>query len=511
MGKIKHNLLFIPFVLLVFFSSFSVLNSQQVKEIYIQNADSAASGYFMENNPNRWLGNVEILINEALLTCDSAHYFPDQRLVDAYGHVHINRGDTLQLWGDFMQYSEIDSIIKVRHNVVLVDKDTRLLTQALNYNMISDVGFYPVKGQIFNGNNELTSRKGAFYTNIDIALFHDSVVIHTPDYTIYSDSLKYNTENKIAYFLDSTHIINEENHIKCERGWYNTHDGIFVINKNAYLENNGRILEGDSVFYDENTEFGIARSNVTIRDTTRNVLLKGNYAEYYKEPEKAMVTDSAVMVQILDGDSLFLHADTLRLRVDTSGNKGMIAYYHVKYFKSNLQGMCDSVFYSTNDSVIQFHGEPVIWSGENQITANYMEIFMKNGAMDHMNMVGLALLVSQDDTSNYNQVKGKNMIGYFKENELSLIDVRGNGQSVYFLKDEEQYIGVNVSVCSNMQIFVKERKPFVIKNRVKPEATLFPLEQAPKDKLILEHFSWLVEYRPMEKRDIFTWNKKEGP
>jgi len=505
MGKIKIRNLSILLLLLCGISNTFILYGQNVKEIIIQNADSILSNKRIAKGANRLIGNVEIIINEALLTCDSAYYYPEQRLVDAYHHVHVNRGDTLQLWGDYMQYSEADSMIRVRKDVVLVNKDAKLYTQILNFNLINNVAYYPVIGQIFNGDNELISKKGTFYSNIDIALFSDSVVIHTPDYTIYSDSIEYDTENKIAYFLDSTHIINEENNIKCKKGWYNTNTRIFMITEDAYMENQGRTLEGDSIYYNDSTQFGIARSNVTITDTTRNILLKGNYAEYYRNPERAFLTDSAMMIQVFEEDSVFLHADTIRLANDSTGNRLIYAYYKVKYFKSNLQGMCDSLFYSNKDSVLQFHDKPVIWSGENQITANYIEMFLKNGAINHINMEGLAFLALMEDTSKFSQVKGKKMTGYFRDNELYMVDVEGNGQSVYYLKDEDDYIGVNVSICSNMKIYIKEKKPFMIKNLVNPDATLYPLDQAPQNELILENFKWLGKLRPLEKNDIFIW------
>ena len=505
MDKITCKILSIILLSFIYFTNEHTLHSQKVKEIIIKEADSIVFNKNIANGANRLLGNVEIIINRALMKCDSAYYYPEQRLVDAFNNVHINRGDTLQLWGDYMQYSEVDSMIRVRDNVVLVNNNARLLTQILNYNLETDVGYYPVKGEIFDGPNELVSRHGEFYTNIDMALFSDSVVIHTPDYTIYSDSIKYDTKNKISYFLDSTHIINEENHIKCERGWYNSQSKIFVITQNAFMENKGRTLEGDSIYYNDNEKYGIARSNVTIADTTKNILLKGNYAEYYQEPEKAYITNRAQMIQIIEEDSLFLHADTIRLFTDSLENRNILAYYHVKFYKSNMQGMCDSMFYSDKDSIIEFHREPVMWSGLNQLTADYIEMIMKNGNIDHMNMLGLAFIGLKEDSAKYSQVKGKEMTGYFQDNELHLIDVKGNGQSVYYLKDEEEYIGVNVSICSNLKIYVKQRKPFVIKNLINPDATLYPIEQAPQSELIIEKFKWMGDSRPNKKEDIFVW------
>jgi hypothetical protein len=172
-------------------------------------------------------------------------------------------------------------------------------------------------------------------------------------------------------------------------------------------------------------------------------------------------------------------------------------------FKSDLQGICDSLYYSTADSILRLYYKPVLWSGENQLSAEYIEIWTKNKQVDQIHMQQLAFMINEEDTGKFNQIKGKNMIGYFRDNEAYKVDVKGNGQTVYYAKDKEELIGVNVARSSNLTIYLKNNKPDDIRFYVKPSGTTYPLDLAPAEEIILKDFKWLVDQKPKNKWDIF--------
>ena len=123
-----------------------------------------------------------------------------------------------------------------------------------------------------------------------------------------------------------------------------------------------------------------------------------------------------------------------------------------------------------------------------------------------------AFIIDQDDSSRFNQVKGKKMICYFRDNELYKINVYGNGQTIYYAKDEDAYIGVNKAESSDLIIFMTNKKLEEIRFLKQPSAILYPLDKAPKEELLLKDFKWLVDVRPLEMEDIFIWKEeKENP
>lgn len=451
----------------------------------------------------RLIGNVVFTHGNAKMYCDSAYFYSKKNALDAFSNVYVNQADTVHLYGDELHYDGNTRIAQVRNNVRLLNRETTLTTDALDYDIGADVGYYTDHANIVSNENQLESKIGYYYTSGDLFDFQDSVVVVNPDYTIYSDRMKYNTESKITYFNGPTEIIGDSSYIYCERGWYNTETDISQLNQNAVVKNTKQTVKGDSLYYEKITGFGRAINNVEIIDLDQNIILRGNNGIYYDQQEFARMTENAEFIQITSEDSLHLHADTLLSELDTSGTKFIKAYYGVRIFKSNLQGRCDSLSYSFADSVIRLYEEPVLWSEESQITADYIEIHTENRQAKTMYLQRAAFIVSQQDTSYFNQIKGKNMTCHFRRNELYRVDVNGNGQTVYYPKDEENIIGANKVECSNLIIYLTDGKVSSISFLKNPNGTMYPLEKAPVNELILKGFQWLADQRPLSKEDIF--------
>ncbi len=480
--------------------------AQKVKTIIIENADITEIDNTARSKFSRLLGNVEFRHEDVFMTCDSAHFFPDLNMLDAFSRVHIWRGDTLDLYGDFLKYKGDLKLAEVRKNVVLDDKETHLTTQNIDYDMRNDFGYYFGGGRIVSGENTLVSDLGYYYSRDKLFFFKDSVIVTNPEYKMYSDTLKYNTVTKVAFFLGPTDIISDENYIYCENGWYDTDKNISQFNKNAFLQNKEKILKGDSIYYERDNGLGKAFMNVELIDTLKNLVLAGNYVIYEENSDYAMLTDSALMIQIENGDSLFIHADTLKTVSDTIPEKKLIkAYYHVKIYRSDLQGKCDSLVYAEADSTFRFYGEPVLWSEENQITAEFISIETTKKGLNKINMQTAAFIISMEDTAKYNQIKGRDMQGWFKDNQLSVIDVNGNGQTIYYAKDKGELQGVNKAESANLRIYLVNKKIERINFITEPDATYYPLAIFPPSATKLENFKWFGEYRPLNKLDVFRW------
>ncbi|MGD2033934.1 MAG: OstA-like protein, partial [Bacteroidales bacterium] len=451
----------------------------------------------------RLLGNVIFTHGGAKMYCDSAYFFSKKNSLDAFHNIYINQGDTVHLYGDFLHYDGNTKIANIRNNVRLINSKTTLTTDALDYDIANGIGYYTDYAKIVNEDNNLESIIGYYYTKEDVFDFQDSVIIVNPDYTIYSDRLKYNTESKITYFFGPTEIISDSSYIYCERGWYNTQTDVSQLNQNALVKNSKQIVKGDSLYYEKNTGFGRAIQNVEIHDLEQDIILKGNRGIYYEKRDFARLTEKAQFIQISSEDTLYLHADTLLSVVDTSDTKFIKAYYGVRIFRNNLQGKCDSMAFSFADSVIRLYYDPVLWSDVNQLTAEYIEIHTENQQAKAMYLEKASFIISKADNSKFNQIKGKNMVCHFRDNELYRVDVNGNGQTVYYPVDDDEIIGANKAECSNLVIYLDNGEVQTITMINSPDAILHPLDQAPVNELILKGFKWYEEERPKNKKDIF--------
>jgi lipopolysaccharide export system protein LptA len=492
-------------LLIIFFLSvFAPAFSQEKTQVQFSAATTEYDEHLVKDT-RRLIGNVIFTHGGAKMYCDSAYFYSDRNSLDAFGNVFINQGDTVHLYSDFLYYDGNTRLAKVKHHVRLKRGETLLTTDSLDYDIGRAIGYYTDHADIVDKENHLESMKGYFYTRKDLLAFFDSVIIINPDYKIYSDTLKYNTISKIAYFFGPTDIISDSSNIYCERGWYNTQTDISQLNQHALVRNKNQTVKGDSLYYEKLTGYGRAVKNVEIIDADKNIILKGNHGIYYEQKSYARMTDRAEFLQISDKDTLFLHADTLLSELDTSGFKLIKAFYGVRIFRKNMQGKCDSMAYSFADSVIRLYNQPVLWSEEQQLTADYMEIQTENQKAKTMFMRGAAFIVAMKDTSKFDQIKGKNMTCHFRNNEMYRVDVNGNGQTIYYPLDDKNkgFIGVNKAECSDLVIYLADGKVSTIKFLKKPDATLYPIKMAPINEVTLKGFIWLDDIRPKNKTDIF--------
>ncbi|HLN19780.1 MAG TPA: OstA-like protein [Bacteroidales bacterium] len=456
---------------------------------------------------NHILGHVLFRHNDVTMKCDSALYTPSLEQITAFSHVNIEQGDTLDLFGDYLFYDGKTEQAIVRKNVELVDKETHLYTDALDYDVRNKIARYNTGGRITNADNTLTSVHGVYYAEEKLFHFKDDVKIVNPDYVMTADTMDYNTLTETSFFTGPTELKGDSLYLYCEKGWYDTKNEVTSIWKKALIDNRKQIVTGDSLFFNDSTGYGEAFRNVVIQDTVNKIALEGNYAWYYKQPERFLVTDKAVFIQISKNDSLFMHADTINsitVMSDTSSYRLTRAYYKCRIFSKGLQGMCDSISYSFQDSVIRFYREPILWSEENQLTsADSLAIFTKNRQAERLELYNAAFITSQVDSVRYNQIKGRTLTGYFVNNELEKVDINGNGESLYYLIDKDKIAGVNHSKCARIEAKLKDGEVVEITDFGTPEGVIDPPALKKTGELRLEGFSWLNNIRPKKKTDIF--------
>lgn len=468
------------------------------------------------------VGNVQFKDKSTTMYCDSA-FFYDNEDIDAFGDIRIIPQDgKTTLTGNLMHYIGSTHVAEINQNVMLVDDKSTLTTESLFYDLKTGIANYPTKAVMVNGTDNIVSDEGAYNKNLKMAYYRYNVVVTNPQYIIHTDSMNYSTKLKTVYFLSPTHIkVNDNDSIYCERGWYNTISGISTFRQHAWMKNKEKIVKSDTLYYEKLTGIGRAYKNTRIIDTTQNVTICGNYALLNRTDHSAVVTKEALMIQVDNGkDSLFLHADTIRYGVITEKNdslgvdtfKFIKAYYHVKFFRSDLQGKCDSLYYSFKDSTLEFISDPVLWVEGNQMTAEQIKMFIRNQQLDRMELTESAFVISQNDTIRFNQIKGRKMTGYFHNNELVKMLVKGNGQTLYFPKDGDRgkLIGVNKTESSDIVMYFKktakaklsmDKLTFI--NAV--AGSLHPPLELSRNDLLLKDFKWLENIRPKSKIEVFIW------
>lgn len=483
--------------------------AQEKKRVEILQAESLVQS---ENvaNAQRLINNVIIRHQDVLMYCDSAYTYQGTNRVDAFGNVHINQADTLHLYARKIYYDGDRSFAQAINKVKLVKKEVTLYTDTLDYDMNLNIGYYDCFGKIVDSTNTLTSKVGKYYLNDNVAHFTDSVVGYSEKYTIKSEDLRYNTQTEEIFFKGPTTIRDSANTLYAENGWYNTLTGEADLTLNPMVFNETQSIQAKQISYNKNNGDGLAEGDVYIEDFENRTIIKGNRIIYNELNETATATDSAVFISYNETDSLFLHADTLKSIPDTvDGENIVMAYYGVRFFRTDLQGLCDSLMYFTKDSLVQLHSNPVIWSEQHQLSADYIEMIQHSTAPNEMHLSRNSFIISKQDSGRFDQIKGKDMIGYIVNGKLRNIDVDGNGQTLYYARDKESIIGLNRAESSNISIRFKNGEIHTIAFQKQPEGQLKPVLNLEEGEKTLPGFQWKIHLRPLSKKDIFWHPEKK--
>jgi len=485
--------------------------AQKKTRIQIIHADHYRYNARFNKDIQQLIGHVKLKQDSTIFLGDSAFLNYKTKSLDAFGHVHINVNDTLNLYGDRLHYDGEQRIGEFFGNVKLKDSRAVLTTEHLVFNRITGIAYYDVGGTIVSDSNVLTSRRGEYDTKAKIFYFKKDVVLTNPDQVTYADTLIYNTITATAYFRGPTVIKGNNSIIKSVDGWYNTNNGVVQMRKRPEISGGEQQLTADSIHYNNHIGFGRAFGNIRVLDTLHNLLVKGQVAEIWNNKGITYVTDSAVGITYDQQDSMFLHADTLWIYFDRQHQaKKLLAYHSVRFYRLDLQGKCDSLTYDMSDSTIRLYHAPVLWTGKNQLTSDSIFITVHNNQLDSLTLFNTAFIISLDSTNNYNQIKGRNMVGYFHNNQIYRVKVDGNAQSIYWVRDDQKrLIGINKAESSYMTIGVKNNAIKTINYIENASETMYPEKDLPKDGRILKGFSWQATLRPLSKYDIFRKIKKK--
>jgi lipopolysaccharide export system protein LptA len=319
-----------------------------------------------------------------------------------------------------------------------------------------------------------------------------------------SDSLQYHTVTKVVYFRTLTHITDKDgNTFTYDGGEYDTQSKRSNLVK-GQAETPSYWITGQQMALDDIRKVYRARGDVVMTSKEENLTVYGDEAVYNKAGGVSKVYGHTLVAKVTDDlDTLFLTADTLvSIESEDPARKRLLAYNHVRIFKSDLQGIADSVVYFGQDSLIVLYQSPALWSEDNQMTSDTIQVVMKNNTIDRIYLRPNAFVISQDSLRNFNQIKGRKMTAFLGARKIDRVLVEGNGESLYFALEEEKESheallkGMNKITCSDMTINFLNGQVNNITFYVRPEASFIPPHELEGDQKQLKGFIWLAKSRP---------------
>lgn len=488
----------------IIFLLFTHLVFAQGSKITIVHSDNSSIDEERLPGATILLGNVKIKHEGIILQCKKAIHYKNNNFIKAYGNVILNQGDTIIQTSKYTEYNGNTQKALSWGDVVLKDPQMTLSTDTLHFDRTKQVLYYKHHATIKDSINILTSDTGNYYLENNKFQAISDVVITNPEYVLNSNHLDYYTNNGQAFLYGPSTIISDQNLIYCEKGFYDTKLNISHFTKNARIEYKDREIKADSLFYNRNIGFASATKNIKITDTLNNSLLKGNYAEYFEKLDSAFVINRAVAIRNTNTDSLFIHGDTL-LVTGRPEKRIIRAFHHVKFFKSDMSGKCDSIHSNQATGLTQMFRNPILWSNDSQITGDSIQLLNnpKTEKLDSLKVLGNAFIISKDSIG-FNQIKGRKLYGKFVNNDLRYVNIIGNSEVIQFVRNEnEELIGINKTTSSEIHFIIKDGAIQNAKFLNQAEGETFPPSNLPKNVRKLRGFNWREDERPLTKEDIF--------
>jgi len=496
----------------LFLLSAQSIFAQAPKKIIIENADF--SDVDQELMPDALLltGNVKVNHDGVVLTCNKAYFFQKENYLKAFGNVQLVQGDTLFLNSKYAEYNGNVKKAFATGNAVMTSPDATLATDTINFDRNVQEVFYNTKGTIINKDNTLVSKSGRYYVTEKKFQFLTEVTLTNPKYVVKSNHLDYYSNSGHTYLLGPSTITSKANYIYTEKGFYDTKKNLAHFLRKSYIKYDDRLIEGDSLYYNRNIEFASATRNVKITDSVNRGVVKGHYAEVYKLKDSMFVTKRAVAINFVENDSVYIHGKKLMV-TGKEGERILRAYNNVRFFKVDMSGKCDSIHSNSKTALTKLIGNPILWNGENQITGDVMHLIGDNTTkkLDSLKVLNNTFLVSRDTLSTgFNQVKGLNLFGKFRDGKLHDVDVIKNTEVIYYMRnDANELIGINKNVSSKINLILENNAVETITFYNKVDGDIYPEADLPENARKLRGLVWRGDERIKSKDDIFTAEDNE--
>ncbi len=475
-------------------------------------------------------GNVTFSKGGMMMYCDSAHYFPGSESLDAFSHVRMVQGDTLEVTGDSMIYRSYDQLARLFGSPVMMrNRDVTLETDEFTYDLFTEFGYYTVGGVLTDAQNRLVSQEGEYVPSTKEATFYTDVKLNSltendDSLYIYTDTLYYNTGTHIAELNSPSLIINKADTIFTTDGVYDTNTKVANLYRHSLVRmSRGTTLEGDTLFYDRPAGYGWARGNMALIDSAKQSTLSGDYGYYDQNIDSAYVTGRALAMEYSQGDTLYLHGreifsfrsiDTLSHPEDTIAKTAayveydttqvVVAHPRVRFYRSDMQGVCDSMRFEQKDSTLYMFRHPIVWSDQRQIFGNVIMLHMNDSTIERATLPDFGFSAEQVEGDFFNQISGKEMIAYFRDGEMHRIDINGNVEAIMLPQENDStYNKIINTESSYLTADFKGRELLRMKMWPETSGTVTPLYLAKKSLFFLSKFKWYTGIRPLSPDDIF--------
>lgn len=487
-------------------------NRNVKNKVFLEHAEKLSMDARISPDYQVLVGDVKFRKQGMLMYCDSAHFYEASNSLEAFGNVKMEQGDTLFVYSDYLFYDGMHEQAMLRsmgNPVQMINRDVTLFTDSLNYDIPEQLGYYFEGGRIVDSENELSSVYGQYEPDTKNAEFLYDVELVNPKFTLTTDTLKYNTRSHVANIVSRSVIVSDSATIYTSRGWYNTAtEESSLLSRSLIVGKNGQKMTGDTVYYDKKRGIGEAFGSMVITDSAKSVILEGDYGFYDENNDISFATRRARVMEFSQGDTLYMHGDTIRTYIDPAADSTRVvhAYHMARFYRYDMQGVADSISFTSSDSIIHMYRHPIVWEGERQVNGNIIEAHVNDSIVDWARLPEFGVATEHlGEQRYYNQLSGKEMYATFDGESIKQLDVNGNVQAiVYPMEEDSTYNKLVFAESSYLKVWFKKKDIERMKMWPEVNGKAIPLYLVRNSDLYLPDFGWYEAIRPKDKDDVMV-------
>lgn len=484
-------------------------------EIVVRHSDQVMYDESSMPGVQIFVGNVEFFHDGVVLKCDSANFFQLSNSFAAFDNVDMYQGDTLSLKCSYLYYDGNSQIAQARDKVVLKHRNSTLYTDSLDYDRLYSMGYFFEGGKLVDDSNVLTSDWGQYDAQTRQAIFNYNVELKSDNYMMSTDTLYYNVLTKDAISKGRSNVASGTTRIYTENGHFNTTTNKAVLLDRSVVVDKGSKMVADSIVYDKDTRVAEGFGDFVYNDNANKTILTGGYCYFNDSLGYCLAYDSALVKNFSEPDTLFMHADTLKMKsynLNTDSVYRVVeGYYHSRAFRTDVQSVADSLSFNSRSRVLSLYGNPVVWNNRQQIVGEEIHSFFNDSTIDSIQVINQALLCEQLDSIHFNQIASREMHMYFDAGQLRESRAIQNVNANYFQLDDSVadtlVVAMNHTETSLMKMFMEDKKIRSIWT-AESENMFYPIIYVTKELRYLENFAWFDYMRPKSKYDVFEWRGK---
>lgn len=480
--------------------------------------DSAV--YYHDKNKAVVWSNVRLVSKDKNITAKKMEYDANTTIAKAWDNVQF-RDATSSVDADFMEYNRTSEIAHALGNVVVRSPGNNIDTNEIFYNRKSETVTVPGNYKTIDKDGTIIEGKDAVYNVKDNgAVFNSEVYITSKDYLIYSRKMTTNEKTGLTTFRDYSKVTSRKDptqFVITSNGDFNKITREVWLRDNSEIHYQGKTLKAKDIYANDKTGYGKATGNVTLDNPEQKMFIKGEFAEAFRSGiDSVYFTKDAYFVKAFEEDSLYVHADTLMAvrRHDKDSTEIVRAFHNARFYKSNVNGKTDSLVYKRTEGELEFHKDPLFFSGENQLSGKFIKGYLnpKTEKFDSVNILENAFAISKVDSlkdNEFNQVKGKDMTVYFYNDEIDFMRVIGNAVALSYMDDTDkktklkERMGIDVTYCGIIEVDVVGKEIETIACSVKANGKTYPESKFPEELRYLPDFKWRFAESLKSWKDIF--------